>query len=257
VRFRLKAFGLHLASSASALALVLAALYVGWYRWPGWYLTGALHVVVIMLGVDVALGPLLTLLIANPLKPRRELTRDIAVIVSVQLVALVYGATTLWHGRPLYYTFSEDRLETVQASQLLPEEIELALQRNAALAPHWYNLPRWVWAPLPDDPDERTRIMTSATAGGQDVIEMPRYFRPWEQGFPALRKQLKRIDAIAIFSRLEQQALAERVSELGLAADQPNACFMMGRETQLLVVFDPATLQIRAILPPPERRAAR
>ena len=255
--FRLKAFGLHLASSASVLALVLATLYLGWYRWPGWYLTGVLHVVAIMLGVDVALGPLLTLLIANPLKPRRELTRDIAVIVSVQLVALVYGATALWHGRPLYYTFSEDRLETVQASQLKPEEIELALQRNAALAPHWYSLPRWVWAPLPDDPDEKTRIMTSAITGGQDVIEMPRYFRPWEQGLAALRQQLKRIDTIAIFSRSEQQALAARVTELGIAADQANALFMMGRETRLLVVFDPATLQIRAILPPPQRRGTR
>jgi hypothetical protein len=257
VRFRLKAFGLHLAASAGVLSLVLALLYLGWYRWPGWYLTGVLRVVAIMVGVDAALGPLLTLLIANPRKPRRELARDIGVIVAVQLVALGYGATTLWQGRPLYYTFSEDRLEIVQASALQPEEIELGLRQNAALAPHWYSLPRWVWAPLPDDPGERERIMTSAIADGQDVIDMPRYFRPWEQGFPALRQQLKRIDAIAVFSRREQQALKQRVAELGLPADRPIASFMMGRETRLLVVFDPATLEIRAILPPPQRRAGR
>jgi hypothetical protein len=257
VRFRVRAFGLHLAASAIVLSLVLGALYLGWYRWPGWYLSGVLHVVTIMVGVDAALGPLLTLLIANPRKPRRELTRDIGIIVTVQLVALVYGASTLWHGRPLYYTFSEDRLEFVQASVLAPEEVELALRQNATLAPHWYSLPRWVWAPLPDDPDERDRILTSAIGGGQDVIDMPRYFRPWEQGFPALRRQLKRIDQLAIFSRGEQQALKERVAGLGLATDQPNALFMMGHETRLLVVFDPASLQIRAILPPPERRGAR
>ena len=257
MRFRLKTFGLHLAASVGVLSLVLGALYLGWYRWPGWYLTGVLRVVAIVVGVDVALGPLLTLLIASPRKPRTDLARDIGIIVAIQLVALGYGAATLWQGRPLYYTFSVNRLEIVQASALQPEEIELALRQNAALAPHWYSLPRWVWAPLPDDPDERSRIVTSAVAEGQDVIDMPRYFRPWEQGLPELGRQLKRIDAIAIFSRGEQQVLRERVTSLGLAADQPNASFIMGRETRLLVLFDPATLRILAIVPPDRRRRAR
>ena len=44
MKFRLKAFGLHLAASTCALTLILGGLYLGWYRWPGWYLTGVLHV---------------------------------------------------------------------------------------------------------------------------------------------------------------------------------------------------------------------
>src|ERR1700747_873160 len=115
MRFRFTAFGLHLLGSDCALALILGALYAGWYRWPGWYLTGVLHVVTILLIVDLALGPTLTLIIASPRKPRRGLARDIGVIVTVQLAALIYGAATLWLGRPLYYTFSADRLEVVQA----------------------------------------------------------------------------------------------------------------------------------------------
>ncbi|HYL72372.1 MAG TPA: fimb protein, partial [Candidatus Dormibacteraeota bacterium] len=106
MRFRLKAFGLHLTGSACALGLALGSLYLGWYRWPGWYLTGVLHVLVIVAIVDLGLGPTLTLIIANPRKPRRELARDIGIIVSVQIAALIYGAATLWQGRPLYYTFS-------------------------------------------------------------------------------------------------------------------------------------------------------
>ena len=157
MRFRLTAFGLHLLGSACVLSLVLGGLYLGWYRWPGWYLTGVLHIVTIVLMVDLALGPTLTLIIANPGKPRRVLARDIALIVAVQLAALIYGATTLWQGRPLYYTFSADRLETVQASDLDTEEIALARRNNPSLAPHWYSLPRWVWAPLPEDPTRRPK----------------------------------------------------------------------------------------------------
>jgi Fe2+ transport system protein FeoA len=257
LKFRLRAFGIHLAASATVLAFALLGLYLGWYRWPGWYLTGVLHVAAIMVGVDAALGPTLTLLIANPRKPRRELARDIGVIVAVQLVALVYGTATLWQGRPLYYAFSEDRLEIVQASALLPNEIALARQQNPGLAPHWYSLPRWVWAPLPDDPETRARIMASAIAEGQDVIDMPRYFRPWQQGLPALRQQLKKVDAVPVFTRREQQALKERLTELGFPADQPIASFVTGPDTRLLVVFDPATLAIRIMIPPPESRRAR
>jgi len=35
MNFRFKAFALHLAGSATVIQLVLGALYLGWYRWPG------------------------------------------------------------------------------------------------------------------------------------------------------------------------------------------------------------------------------
>src|SRR5258705_2717615 len=103
MRFRLKAFALHLVGSATVITLVLGALYLGWYRWPGWYLSGALGVVPILAGVDVSLGPLITLLIASPRKPRRSLARDVSIIVSLQLAALAYGAATLWQGPRLVF----------------------------------------------------------------------------------------------------------------------------------------------------------
>jgi len=75
MKFRLKAFGAHLLGSTLALTLVLGALDYGWYHFPGWHLTDAVHVVVVMIGVDVVIGPLITLIIANARKPRRELAR--------------------------------------------------------------------------------------------------------------------------------------------------------------------------------------
>src|SRR5882762_8573139 len=251
MRFRLKAFGLHLTGSACALTLVLGGLYLGWYRWPGWYLTGVLHVLVIVGIVDLALGPTLTLIIANPRKPRRELTRDIGIIVTVQIAALVYGAATLWHGRPIYYTFSADRLEMVQASDVEGSEIVLARRQNPALAPHWYCRPRWVWARLPDNPEEAAKIVNSAVFGsGGDVIDMPRYFKPWDQGLPKLRDQLARLDEIQALSRAEKHRLRARMLQLGLAPEQRNALLLWGDVRRVLVIFDPGTLRIRAILKP-------
>jgi hypothetical protein len=251
MRFRAKAFGLHLTGSACALTLVLGGLYVGWYHWPGWYLSSVLHVVGIVVMVDLVIGPTLTLIIANPRKPRRELARDVGMIVAVQLAALIYGAATLWSGRPLYYTFSADRLETVQASDIDTGEAALALRQNPSLAPHWYSMPRWVWAPLPQDSKEAMRIVESATIGdGKDVIDMPRYFKPWTQGLPKLRDQLTRVDDIKYLSKAEKALVRARMSRRGLAPDERNALIMWGGSRRLVAVFDTGTLQIKALLAP-------
>jgi hypothetical protein len=250
MRFRLTAFGLHLLGSACALTLVLGGLYLGWYRWPGWYLTGVLHVVGIVLIVDLALGPSLTLIVANPGKPRRSLARDISMIVAVQVTALAYGAVTLWMGRPLYYTFSVDRLEMVQASDLKTPDVVLGLRDNPALSPYWYSLPRWVWAPLPADPQEAEKIVGGAVFGDTDVIEMPRFFKPWHQGLPALQAKLAVVDSIIYFSRIEKRRLKARMAALGMAVDQKNAMVMWGGSRRVLAVFDPKTLRIVALLRP-------
>ena len=247
--FRLKAFGLHLLASAGALTLVVGGLYFGWYRWPGWYLSGVLHVVGIAVVVDLVIGPTLTLIVSSPVKPRRELARDIAIIVTVQLAALVYGTATLWSGRPLYYTFSVNRLEFVQASDIENAERALALRQNPSLAPHWYSRPRWVWAPLPDDADEAMRIVTGAIFGtGKAIIEMPRYFKPWEQGLPQLRDQLMRLEDLKFFSKPEKQTLRALMSARGLPVNERNTMIMWGASRRLLAVFDPTTLHIVAIL---------
>jgi hypothetical protein len=262
MRFRLKAFGLHLTGSACALTMIVGGLYLGWYRWPGWYLTGVPHVLLIVGVVDLALGPTLTLIIANPHKPRRVLARDIAIIVTVQIAALIYGAATLWQGRPLYYTFSTDVLEMVQASDVEAAEAALARRQNPALAPHWYSLPRWVWAPLPDNPEEAASIVNSAVlGGGKDVIDMPRYFKPWEQGLPKLRAQLAPVGGQRYLAQAQKRSLTTRMAGAGLAPDQRNTLVLWGGGgvRRLLVVFDTNTLKIKSILrldePAPTRLA--
>lgn len=248
MRFRLKAFGLHLSGSLCVLSAILGGLYFGWYYWPGWYLTTAAHVVLIMVLVDAALGPLMTLIIANPSKSQRELTRDIAAIVFVQLIALGYGTFTLWHGRPLYYAFSVNCLELVQASDIGAKESALARKVNPQFAPAWYDRPRWVWAPLPDDAKERRKIMVSAIMGGDDVINMPRYFKPWAQSGMQLRKQLKRVDKLPDFGGQQHAQLVRKAKALSLPSDVPDALLLIGPGRPLVAIFDTRTLQIRAIL---------
>jgi hypothetical protein len=247
--FRFKAFALHLVGSASALTLTLGLLYLGWYHWPGWYLADMPTVLAIMVGVDVVLGPLLTFIVADPAKARRVLARDVGVILLVQLVAFGYGVTTLWHGRPLYYAFSVNCLSVVQA-QDIEQESAAAGAQNFRLAPHWYSLPSWIWAPLPNNSEEANKIVQSAIQGGFDVTARPAYYKPWASGAAQLRSQLKRVDDIKFFSRKEQTLLKQRMTALGLASDRADAIPLTGRKRPLLVIFDPSNLRLLAYIKP-------
>jgi hypothetical protein len=247
MHFRLKLFSLHLLSSAAILTLILGSLYFGWYRWPGWYLTDVARVVFVMVCVDVVLGPTLTLIIANQKKSRRELTRDIGIIVAVQLCALTYGSAQLWSGRPLYYAFSENVLQLVQAYDIDANEAKQGREQNPGLAPHWYSLPRWIWAPLPQDAETAQKIAASAVTGGDDVISMPRYFKRWEDGLPTLRTQLKKVDEVGYFAKSEKKKLKDKMRAAGLPDDQSDTMALTGRGHPVLAVFDPASLKVAAV----------
>jgi hypothetical protein len=248
MKYRLKALGWHFLASTCLLLMIIGGLYLGWYRWPGWYLAGLLKVLPITVGVDAALGPLLTFIIASPTKPLRELARDIAFIAVVQLAALVYGSMTLWHGRPLYYAFSVNEISVVQATDLDSKEIALGQQLNPNLAPHWYSLPRWIYAPLPADSKTSDAIVQSAILGGNDVTDMPRYFQPWNNGLPELRKTLQKVADCKFFSVAQRKLLAQRMTERGFPADAAITLPFTGRDVPLLAVFDPQTLEIKALL---------
>jgi hypothetical protein len=251
MRFRLKALSIHLLSSATVLTVVLGTLYLGWYRWPGWYLSAVSTVVLVLGGVDLALGPLLTFIVAAPGKHRRQLTRDIGVIAAVQMIALVYGATSLWNGRPLYYAFSEGVLQLVQSYDIDSPERALGLKLNPGLTPHWYSPPRWIWAPLPDDAEVRNGIIASAITGGTDVIGMPRYYKPWADGTSELRSDLKPLVQLRrFFAKNDLQSFEAGMRQLGLPIDQANAMPFLGRGgRRMLAVFSPTDVRLLTLFP--------
>lgn len=95
------AFGLHLLLSLVVFAVLVAVLLF-------WFFPGALFLVAggwegmrIIAGVDLILGPLLTLIVFNPSKPRAELARDLSLIGLVQALALAGGCYVVSQARPL------------------------------------------------------------------------------------------------------------------------------------------------------------
>lgn len=238
--YRLRLFTAHLLSSVSLLSLILAAFYFGWYAWPGWYLAGAEFVVGLMVIVDIGVGPLATLVVADPAKSRRKLQMDIGFIVLVQLVALGYGAKTLWDGRPLYYVFSATQIDLVPAVAIDPEDVQVARSRGLPV-PEWYSLPRWVWARVPDDPAEFKRLLMDKLLMGGDVITMPQYFHPFPQAATAMRAAYRPLRSVLGATGMSEAEYSRQLASLAKAEDAVGVLPVVGRVREGAMLFDRAT----------------
>lgn len=114
-RARFQAAGWHLSASV-CVALAAATLVFGvWYPYPYRELSGGKELFQILVSVDVVLGPIVTLVVFNTAKPRRELVRDMAIILTLQLCALCFGLWTVFQARPVHLVFENDRFRVVDA----------------------------------------------------------------------------------------------------------------------------------------------
>lgn len=134
MRAALVFFACHLGLSA-LLAMLVAVLVMGlWYPYPYRDLAGGMNLFWIMVGVDVMSGPLLTLVLFNPAKSRRELTLDLGLVALVQLAALIYGLYSISLARPVMLVHETDRFVVVTAADLQEQNLSAAL-------PVFQNLP--------------------------------------------------------------------------------------------------------------------
>ena len=115
---RLRASGLHFAISAGVAALAAALVFLIWY--PGSYgeISGGHDLFLILISVDIVLGPLMTLAIFNRAKSWPVLRRDLAIVGLVQLAALAYGMWTVFIARPVHMVFEIDRFRVVHAMEI-------------------------------------------------------------------------------------------------------------------------------------------
>lgn len=109
-RTRFDAFAVHLGISVLIFMLLFAVIFYCWF--PGALLVsaGGWDGVIIVAGVDLVLGPSLTLIVYNIAKPVRELVRDLSIIAIFQLLCLSAGVYVVLHARPLVVVHVFDTL---------------------------------------------------------------------------------------------------------------------------------------------------
>ncbi|MDH5600707.1 MAG: hypothetical protein OEY78_05310 [Gammaproteobacteria bacterium] len=118
---RFKAFAIHFAISLIIFLILLYFILVQWYPQPLFSTDGGWRVIRIIVGVDLVLGPFLTLIVFKSGKP--GLKFDLTMIALVQALALSWGVWNSYNERPAAVIYTLDFFTPVPAYQLAEQGI--------------------------------------------------------------------------------------------------------------------------------------
>ncbi len=230
---RWKAAAIHLSISA-AIGLVAAILIFGvWYPPPYSQATGATELVVLLLGVDLTLGPLLTLVVFKTGK--KSLRFDLSVIATLQACAFLYGMSVVVRARPAFIVGAVDRFVVVAANELDPEDLAKGRRPEFRSVP-WTG-PRLVGAELPTDPAKRDRLLFSGLSG-KDVEKYPEYYVTYREAAPALLERARPVDQLHFSDPAEQEILDRAIAEATEARGRLLYLPVMARRGSMTMLLD-------------------
>lgn len=235
---RLKAFLIHLCISTCIALAVIAVVFFVWYPAPLHTAAGVTQIFLLLLAVDVVLGPLLTLIVYKVGK--KSLIMDLTVIALLQLSALGYGVWTVAEGRPAWLVFGGNRFELVRVPDID--------QRNTGThylysSPAWTG-PQWVGAANPIDLSARNEIIFESVSSGFDIYQRPNLYRPLQEMTASIQKHAQELSLLNKFNANSdvQNAVNKypsATSWLPLRAKHQDMVVLINKETaQVIAIVD-------------------
>ena len=195
-----------------SLLVALAAAWIVfgiWYAYPYRELAGGRELFLLVVFVDVVCGPLLTFVLFNPRKSRKELVLDLGLVMLIQLAALGYGMWTVWQARPLYLVYEVDRFKVISAVNVDASELK-RLPPN--LAPQIWSGAKLVGMRPARNAEESNKVLFEAATGGRDYAERPEFYVPY--GNESVAQSLKHFKPLSDFlkKRPDQTSAAQQLA---------------------------------------------
>jgi hypothetical protein len=208
-----KAASIHLSWSLLVATMAAALVFGLWYPYPYRDLVGGVQLFLLVVGVDVVCGPLLTAVLFNPAKPKKELVRDLTLVAVIQLVALIYGMYSVALGRPVHMVFEVDRLRVVTAADVEPADLPKA-------KPPWNSLP-WTGPSVigsrePMNSDDMMKSL-DLSLQGNEPSQRPHWWQDYALSVPVVLKRAKPMSALYSKHPLETSQIDNAVRESGQA----------------------------------------
>ena len=165
---RIKFFLGHLLISVLIALLTTFLIFKVWYPQPLDKALGVGFIFIMMIAIDVIVGPLLGLLVYK--EGKKTLKMDLTVIILIQIAALSYGVYSIAQARPVWITFNHDRFELVRNNELKTENIADAKPQYQQ--PTWLQ-PQYVAVKQATDPQEQQIEQMSAMLNGISIAQYP------------------------------------------------------------------------------------
>ncbi len=237
---RLKVAGGHLLLCVVIALFLFAFFWFQLYPAPLFQASGALKVFLVLLAIDVVLGPLMTLIVWK--RDWKQLRKDLAVIALLQIAALGYGVYTLWIARPVYVAALGPRFDVVHATDIDASEIKTSGKPLPLFGP------KWVGIKQATDPKERERVMF-ASLGGVDYGHFPQHHQPIENMREELLKNARPIAELKKFNPGADAQIDRWVARNGATPDSVVFQGLKARTQDMAVIMDAKTAKVIGIAP--------
>lgn len=242
---RLRASGIHLAISLCIAALAAVLVFGLWYPYPYREISGGRELFLLVVAVDVVMGPLITFAIFNRAKPRRELLMDFTVVGLLQMAALTYGLWTVFVARPVHLVFEYSRMSVVHAIDIdagLLAKAPPSLQKLPLTGPTAIGLRPF------RTPDEEFDA-TMAAMSGVPLSARSDLWQPYADSAADILRQARPVSELR--ARLAPQAaLIDRaIANTGKTAAQLRYLPLVDRTHAWTVLLDSETAEPLGFLP--------
>jgi hypothetical protein len=219
------AFASHFGISLLIFLALLLVIVFFWYPGALFAAAGGWQGIRIVIGVDLVLGPLLTLIVYNRAKPRKVLLRDLAVIALIQLSCLTVGVFIVYDERPVAVTYVNDKFHVLKHSDLVgtgaaPGTFDLAMMTPKIFYIDLARLSRETGV-------DRELIAKIYAMTGKDLSSKTDLYQP----FPENRTEVEAELAGNKVPRYKEHGEACVTVELVSAFDEGIACFDTGKQS--------------------------
>lgn len=244
-KIRMRATAVHLVASLLVCLLAATLVFWVWYPYPYNKLSGGTDLFALVTVVDVLLGPLLTLVIFNSAKPRKELHRDVTCVVIVQFAALIYGLWTVAVARPVYLVFEIDRFRVVHAIDV-PSELLARAPAGLNVLP-LFN--RELLAVRPFSSAAESFDFTVAAFQGVDLAVRPDLWQPYVDAANRVRQAGKTVSALRERFPEHGKMIDDSILASGRLTDSLISLPVVGRHIFWTALLDKESLKVVGFIP--------
>ncbi|HLA72629.1 MAG TPA: TfpX/TfpZ family type IV pilin accessory protein [Steroidobacteraceae bacterium] len=235
-REKLRAFAIHFAVTLVLAAGAAAIIFGLWFPDPFDRVVGGAGLFVLVVGCDLALGPLISLVIYNSRKSRKELFFDYSIVAAVQLAALAYGVYIVAGSRPVYVAFVKDRLELVSARDIRPAELAAAKEAQYRSLP--LTGPRFIYVLVPVK--EQSDALFASLDGNEEAAR-PRFYVSYDSQLESIRARTLPLAELEKKHPEAAPLLAAAIAESGLPATKLGWMPLRYRDNFWTALIDVAT----------------
>ena len=188
---RLKFFLSHLTISMLIALVVVGVIFFIWYPFPLATAVGVTHIFLMLLAIDVVIGPILGVLVYK--EGKKSLKFDLTVIILIQLSALCYGVYSIAQGRPVWLAYNVDRIELIRNNEIIQDYLDQA--QTQFQHPSWLK-PQYVGVEFAKDANQRGDDLFAEALGGISIAQKPERYVDFAQAKKQMQQRAQKIELL-------------------------------------------------------------